>query len=366
MRCDRAKSSPPSASAPEVSITTKMRPIASIIAGLALLIGPAAASENLFVVLQDATGAASPTLFNATSGVEMIPASETWHFTFPLVESAADPSSKKVFTITYPKETGVATLYQFDAATSPSPSLETASVTTSNNSYFDLQFAPKEDLFYGIFVESTYGRVLSAFPGLGTAANGTAVSHVPIAELPFSWYVNASCVDDASSTYFGLLNVFPHFPNFTSAQKLAVGDFSNPKARTARFVDLAPAPGAPEAVIHFLAYSQPISTLFGFAQLEGANNETACFVTIDPSSGLYSCYFSVSPLAVGPIVASKSQPVLYAMANNADDQTRILGSMDVSGAANNSTSNDDDSALFSFISVFDDTNVAASMVLIDW
>lgn len=326
----------------------------------AMAIAPTAAQDNVFAVLQDGTGRATVAMFNSTGNQVASAEGASWHFRFPLVESAASAAAKQIYSISYPEETGKATLYQFDAGTNP-PSLIEGAVTTFNNSFFDLQYSPRQDAFFGIFVNSTYGRVLSEFPGLGQATvNGTDAAHVPIAGLPSMWYVNASSFDAKSDTYFGLLNHFPNTPGATDAQKLAVGNFGT-QPGTATFVDLVAAAGSPAGIIHFISWSEPTAVLFGFAQMDA---ETACFVTIDPATGIYRSFFSVQPLAVGPMVASADQPLLIAMPNNADDGQRLFGTIDISSATDSTA--DDDSTLFEILQVYPDTQVVTSLALVSW
>jgi hypothetical protein len=319
----------------------------------------AVADNTFFAVLQDPkTGIASVGLFNATTGNETASASTSWQFRFPLVESTADVTTKQIYTITYPNG-DPATLYQFDAASAPPTLSQSAVSATANSSYFDLQYSENQQTFFGIYVSSAYGRVLSQFPSLGQSNGGNEVQHIPIQELPYMWYVNASTFDPTTDTYYGLLNHFPGTENATDAQKLAIGSFASSPG-SATFVDLVAAPGSPSGIIHFIAYSQPTSTLYGFAQMDP---QTAHFVTIEPKTGVYQSFFDVAPVVVAPMYASKDEALLMAWGNNADDGTRLFGTLDLKAAQN---STDDDVAAFQIVQIYSDTKVVASVARVDW
>lgn len=322
----------------------------------------AASSDNFYGILRDSSGAASVALYNASTGNVITSAPTSWNFAFPLVESTAVSRRQQVLSITFPTGTTTAALYEFNASDGSSGNgaadLALAALTTSSDWFFDLQYSEAQDTIYGIWVNGTYGRVLSEFPGLGQGSSGSGPQHVAhreIAPLPYYWYVNASTFDPANDVYYGLLNHFPGTPNATDAQKLAVGRFAS-QPGSVDFVDLTPAPGAPAGTLHFLAWSEPAGVLYGFAQMDA---QTACFVTVDPATGQYESIFEVQPVVVGPMFASKTRKALYAWGNNADSGQRLFGVMDMTAA-------DDDAQVFDILQVYQDTSVIASVARIDW
>lgn len=326
-------------------------------AGLAVAL---ATNDNFYAVLRDGAGKASVALYNASSGNAIISAPTTWQFPFPLVESTAVSSRKQVLSITFPTGATTADLYQFNASdgSDGAASLALADIATSTEWYFDLQYSEAQDTLYGIWVNGTYGRVLSEFPGLGQGSSGSGpqpVVHRAISALPYYWYVNASTFDSANDVYYGLLNHFPGTPNATDAQKLAVGNFAS-QPGSVNFVDLVPAAGSPAGILHFLAWSEPAATLYGFAQMDA---QTAAFVTVDPATGEYESIFDVQPVTAGPMFASKTRRALMAWGNNAESGQRLYGIMDMTAA-------DDDAQVFDIVQVFDDSSVIASVARIDW
>lgn len=324
----------------------------------------AATSDNFYAILRDGSGAASVALYNASNGNVITSAPTTWNFPFPLVESTAVASRQQVLSITFPTGTTSAALYDFNATDGSSGNgaadLTLAALTTSSDWFFDLQYSEAQDTIYGIWVNGTYGRVLSEFPGLGQGSSGSGpqpVAHRAIAALPYYWYVNASTFDPAGDVYYGLLNHFPGTPNATDAQKLAVGNFAS-QPGSVDFVDLTPAPGSPAGILHFLAWSEPAATLYGFAQMDA---QTACFVTVDPATGQYESIFDVQPVVVGPMFASKTQRALLAWGNNAESGQRLFGVLDMTAAGD-----DDDAQFFDILQIYTDTSVVASVARIDW
>jgi hypothetical protein len=245
-----------------------------------------------------------------------------------------------VYVITFPAPAEKASLYVFDAK------LTVKSLDVSAHlAYFDLQYSLRQQTFFGITVSSTYGRVLSRFHHFGSN-----VSFSPIRSLPDLWFVNASTFDAQTDRYFGLLNHFPNTPNFTSRQKLAVGEFSTATEQVV-FLDLVAQEGSPSGMIHFLSWSEPAQMLFGLAQMD---NVTVHFVVVEPANGTYWSFFDVSPVVVGPMFASNTTMSLYACLHNAISGARLFGQMDIPGE------------IFNILQVYGDNLTVAAVSRLDF
>eukprot|EP00048_Salpingoeca_helianthica_P017736 m.238799 g.238799 ORF g.238799 m.238799 type:complete len:312 (+) comp22035_c0_seq1:76-1011(+) len=269
-------------------------------------------SANSFAIFRDAQGVASLSLVN-DEGV--ITKNSSLHFTFPfpLVETTVDQAHRRIYIIAFPKNVAGAQLYILDEQLNVVFSGVSQTVT-----YFDLQYSPGQDAIYGIAVNGTYGRVLSNF-----TLNST-VTYRPLQALPYMWYVNASTYDSKTNTYYGLLNYFPGHPNSTLAQKLAVGNFSSPRANT-EFVDLTVGSAAYNVTVHFIVWSSPAQTLYGLAQLD---TTTVALVIIDPITGLCVAVGLVRDATTGPLIASPTEPVLYAWIHTTTG-ARVFGRFDL-------------------------------------
>ena len=269
-------------------------------------------SANSFAIFQDAQGVASLSLVDDFGNFIR---NSSLHFTFPfpLVETTVDQNSRQIYIIAFPKTVPGAQLYILN---------EQLSVVFSGVSqglqYFDLQYSPAQNAVYGIAVNGTYGRVLSNF------TLNTTVTARPLQALPYMWYVNASSYDPKNNIYYGLLNNFPGHPNSTTAQKLAVGNFSTPRADT-QFVDLF-TNGTP-ITVHFVVWSTPAQELFGLAQYDAT---TVALVIIDPTTGHCVIIALVPNTTTGPLVASPSSLVLTAWLQGTSGQGRIFGHFDLS------------------------------------
>ncbi len=261
-----------------------------------------ASSSSNFVVLQDpATSIASFVLVDSTSGSIVQNSSLHFAFPFPLLETTVDNERKEISVVAYPKNASGAVLYVLDANLTVTQTL----VQTALD-FFDLQHSADRHTFFGIAVNGTYGRVLSDFTFDFAASS---VHARPLAALPYMWYVNASSYDQKRNIYFGLLNNFPRQPNSTSAQKLAVGNYSHGLPPFTAFVDLFTSSGPTAAIIHFVAWSASAQQLLGLAQYDAT---TVALVTIDPTSGHYAVVGIARGYTVGPIAADSDDLALYA------------------------------------------------------
>ncbi|CUG90114.1 Hypothetical protein, putative [Bodo saltans] len=283
-------------------------------------------NHHFVTVLQDnATAVASIVVFSG-NGTVVATSPVQWTFSFPHVEVSVDSNTQQIYVITFPAATNNnATLFvlPFDLST-----VETF-VTTNGLKYFDLQFSPLQDVFYGITVSGQYGRVLSRFTSF-TGPNG--VEYTPISALPYMWYVNASTFDPQTSRYFGLLNEFPGTPNASHYQQLAVGMYGTINASGTMFLDLAVNVSTnmePNTTlqVRFIAWSSPTATLFGYAD--------NVIVSIDLNTG------SITPLVwfvFGTIAetffASDTRPELTAFFVSSYGGTRMMAKFDVSDPNN--------------------------------
>jgi hypothetical protein len=294
-------------------VTTRHKALTLFLLALASL---SQVSSKFFAILQDSSGTASFNIFDDAGNVLQI-SSTHFVFPFPLIETTADPVHKQIYVIGYPKGVDGAALYVFDGELN----LLSSDVSKSVQ-YFDLQYSAAQNTFYGIAVNGTYGRILSNFLTLGSN-----VSYRPIQALPCMWYVNASSYNTKHDIYYALLNNFPHQPNSTTAQKLAVGNFSSVHSSTL-FADLVfLSPGAPP-VIHFISFSPLDEQLYGLAQCD---NQTVALVKIDymgDSVAVYEVLGFASPYTTGPMHAcasSCSSYVLYASLRHAVSGQRVFG-----------------------------------------
>ena len=302
-------------------------------------------SSKFFAILQDSSGTASFSIFD-DAGVVLQNASTHFVFPFPLIETTADPVHKQIYVIGYPKGVDGAALYVFDAE------LNILSSDVSKTvEYFDLQYSAAQNTLYGIAVNGKYGRILSNFFTLGSN-----VSYRPIQALPYMWYVNASSYNTKGNIYYGLLNNFPHQPNSTAAQKLAVGNFSSlhPSALFADLVFMSP--GAPP-VIHFVSFSPPEEQLYGLAQYD---NQTVALVKIDymgDSTAVYEVLGLASPYTTGPIHCCSSKCLkyaIYASLQHAVSGQRVFGGFSVHRGN------------FVPLQQYKDADVVAGVARLDW
>lgn len=273
-----------------------------LVASLVVASAVASFSSNFSAVLQAPDGDAYLAVYNDSGALQH---TSTFHWTFqwPLVEASVDLAQKRINLITFPTNTGEATLFGYDFNLSKRVAVD----ASAGLQYFDLEYSPKQNTYYGIAVISRYGRMLSHFTNFTSP-----VAHTPIEALPYMWYVNASTLDPESSTYFGLLNNFPGFSNSTNAQKLAVGNYRDIQAPTTTFVDLVANTNSTSesSLIRFISWVERKGALYGFANV-GSNTEV---VKIDHVSGEYTTVVTIPNAVAQPSFASKWEPVLFAFA----------------------------------------------------
>jgi len=273
---------------------------------VALTTTTASAYGDVFAILQDTAGVASVVVYNATADVKATSPLH-WNFRWPVTEVTVNTLKKQVSVITFPNPTGQATLFTFDFGLGAPVNTQ----VSSDFSYFDLQFSPKQNVYYGIAVSSAYGRVLSKFTDFNEP-----VAHTPIQALPYMWYVNASTFDIENSRYYSLINNFPGFPNSTNEQMLAIGHFGESTPRV-EFVKLTLDSGV---LIRFIAYSNPTKRLFAFANV-GAYG-SAAILELDPVTGQTVVCASYDNLEAQPLYASLKTPTLQFFAYNTASQRR--------------------------------------------
>ncbi len=302
-------------------------------------------SSKFFAILQDASGSATFNIFD-DSGVVLHSSSTHFVFPFPLIETTADPVHKLIYVIAYPKGEDGAALYVFDARLNLASSHVSKAVE-----YFDLQYSAAQNTLFGIAVNGTYGRILSNFLTLGSN-----VSYRPIQALPYMWYVNASSYNIKADIYYGLLNNFPHQPNSTTAQKLAVGNFSSAHS-SALFADLVFTSLGAKPAIHFISFSPLEEQLYGLAQYD---NRTVALVTIDymgDSIAAYEVLALASPYITGPIHSCASACFnygIYANLQHAVTGQRVFGGFSLHRGK------------FVPLQQYNDADVVAGVSRLDW
>ena len=285
--------------------------LVSVIA--ALTSTTACAFGDVFAVLQDTAGDASVVVYNATGEVKAT-SPLRWNFRWPVTEATVNTLKKQVSVITFPNPTAHATLFTFDFGLGAPANTQ----VSTNFSYFDLQFCPSQNTYYGIAVSSAYGRVISKFSDFNEP-----VVHTPILALPYMWYVNASTFDYQNSRYYSLINNFPGFPNSTTEQQLAIGHFAEPTPRV-EIVKMA-LPGT-DILIRFIAFSNPTKRLFGIANL--ADGSTA-ILEMEPHLGKYTIRATFPNTIAQPMYASVKTPTLHFFALNTATNQRDFIHVDI-------------------------------------
>ena len=145
-------------------------------------------------------------------------------------------------------------------------------------------------------------------------------------------FVNASTCNTKDDIYYGLLNNFPHQSNSTTAQKLAVGNFSSATA-SAAFSDLVFISSPTPPVIHFISFSPREAQLYGLAQYD---NQTVAFVKIrhmeNSTVSPYEVLGVAFPYTPGPLhscALNCHKFALYASLRRADSGLRVFGGFDL-------------------------------------
>jgi len=176
---------------------------------------------------------------------------------------------------------------------------------TSPTPFFDLQYSSKQSTLYGIYVSSTYGRVLSNF----TAKQDTNELLVnQLFTLPYMWYVNASSFHAPSCHYYALINNFPGKENSTLDQQLVVADFSVDASVVTPEVNVLPISN-PNGIVQFIAYSDSQSSLYYAGMV--FNSTTVEVGTLDTATGkIKSQLWTQDAVTAGPLAVSEANSEL--------------------------------------------------------
>jgi hypothetical protein len=250
----------------------------------------------LNVVRQDSQRAGFIEKFDTSNPDKMISSSDVGDFAFswPHVQMTSNTRDQEVYVITYPEGAPGAVLFHLNKDLQQINKWDNVSFN-----YFDLQYSNLQSTLYGIYVSSTYGRVLSNFT-LDASSN-----YVPVPDqlftLPYMWYVNASSFHHPSCHYYALINYFPGHPESTLDQQLVVADFSKESsASSPPKVNVYPITHS-QGVIQFIGYSDYYKHLF-FAGMS-SNSTMAMVGKLNTLTGEVSnIIFKTPGLAVGPLV----------------------------------------------------------------
>jgi hypothetical protein len=238
------------------------------------------ATLPLVIVSQDTAGLGTLQQLDGATGSVQSPADPlSFVFPWPLVEMTADRVNKAVYLVTFPENATAPALYKTDQRLRV-----VGSWLNSSFSFFDLQYAPRQECLYGIKVTGQRQRTLSRF----LVKDGADVDATELYDLPVNWYVNASSFDTQHDVYYAIVNHFPNMPDSTDKQLLAVGDFSSCGGRAAvpcknPPVSLQTISGLSGTRVQFVVFSEAT----GGVLVAGINNETSTAVVtlIDPATG---------------------------------------------------------------------------------
>jgi hypothetical protein len=228
-------------------------------------------------------------------GSVVIPKSNAqWRFTWPYVQITSNTKKNDHYLTTYPE--GNPSYSGPETYLLDKDLVKTASYW-ANFSYFDLQWSNKDETVYGIYVSSTYGRVLTKYT-LPTDGTTEIKQFQQLFTLPYMWYVNASSFDQTNNVYYALLNNFPGKTNSTLDQQLLIADLSKPVANgesppvtvipiDSKFRDYA-------ALLQFIAYSDLTKTLFfAGSRLPGGHTEVGILNTNTGKVHFWACFLSL-------------------------------------------------------------------------
>ena len=249
----------------------------------------------LNVVRQDSSNKGWFEKYDTTHAQKALePASDVASFTFswPLIQMTSNTKDHELYAVTYPSDAPGAVLFHLNKDLQLINKWDNVSF-----SYFDLQYSNTQETLYGIYVSSTYGRVLSNFT-LDAEAKTIAVDQ--LFTLPYMWYVNASSFDQTSNRYFALINYFPGHPESTLDQQLVLADFSQDSKVVEPKVSVSLITKS-QGILQFIAYSFTAKELF-YAGM-ASNQNLAIVGRINPENGEVKDVLWSSPAeAVGPIV----------------------------------------------------------------
>jgi len=267
-------------------------------------------SKNLAVVRQDTTGKGFVENVELAEGKINKQSNVSFNFKWPLVEMTSNTVNKEVFIITYPDGYPGPVLYKLNQDLSLIYAWEKVQF-----SFFDLQYSPKQSTLYGIYVSSTYGRVLSNFTA-NQIEDSVAVNQ--LFTLPYMWYVNASSFDAQNNRYFALINNFPGFENSTLDQQLIVADFNTEVKEGPidnSLVSVLPIKSN-GVLVQFVSYSSKLNKLFCAGTFHDKSGTTAVVTIMDIGTAAattepHQLVLSVDAVAVGPLIVD-------------DDEGRVL------------------------------------------
>jgi hypothetical protein len=245
---------------------------------------------------------ASPNRVVATSDVE------NFQFSWPLIQMTSNTKDEETYIVSYPDSNPGAVLFHLDSNLHQIYSWDNISF-----SFFDLQYSNLQSTLYGIYVSSTYGRVLSNFT---VDAKADSVSVNQLFTLPYMWYVNASSFHHPSCHYYALINYFPGHPESTLDQQLVVADFSKDATDVAPKVTISLITGA-GGIVQFIGYSDHYNQLF-FAGMS-SDSTTAIVGVLNVHNGIVSKILLKTPAcAVGPLVVDDKNHSLTFYVKSAD------------------------------------------------
>ncbi len=226
-----------------------LKSLATVFASLCSL----AASSNMVAVRQDPSGKATIDSMKPLTAEVVLTSNVSFTFSWPLVQMTSDTSRQEFYITTYPADMPGAVLYKLDRKLNVMHSW-----SATPFSFFDLQYSVNQATLYGIYVSSTYGRVLTNYTADLTS---NEIVGQQLFELPYMWYVNASSFHQRTSTYFALINNFPGKSNSTNEQQLIVADFSKDISVAQPVVNVFKILN-PTAILQFIAFSEKKDRLF--------------------------------------------------------------------------------------------------------
>jgi hypothetical protein len=258
----------------------------------------------LNVVRQDSQRAGYIEKYDSSAPNTVVAASdvESFQFSWPLIQMTSNTKDKETYIVTYPDSNPGAVLFHLDK--------NLQQIYTWDNisfSFFDLQYSNLQSTLYGIYVSSTYGRVLSNFT---VNAKSDTISVNQLFTLPYMWYVNASSFHHPSCRYYALINYFPGHPESTLDQQLVVADFSKDASVVAPQVNVSLITGA-QGIVQFIGFSDHYNQLF-FAGMS-SDSTTAMVGILNTRNGEVSkILFKTPGSAVGPLVVDdKNQSLTF-------------------------------------------------------
>lgn len=288
---------------------------------------------GLVAVRQDSGRVAHVQTMSAESGDITTESNLTFPFSWPYVQMTADVRSETTYLTAFPDGFSYPVLYVLNHDLEVTDSFVNADFT-----WWDLQAAPRQDTLYGIMVTEDfnggmYGRTISNYTRIVAADGSLRLQPQQLYTLPYMWYVNASSVDQVTSTYFALVNNFPGHENSTTDQKLVIGVFSEQMAtsdptdeeKAVTVLDLS----LDDVMAQFIAFSGRSNELFfsGPSKTSGATAITVGVLCREHGKIKRVLYQSKGISLVGPLVADEAQARLLFFAQSESDLTWRLMSV---------------------------------------